>query len=1030
MIKNGLIILLFLLPVIAFAQYPNNPNKIRLGFQTTGNGLIYRGSGAPTLFPTGYNSAFQFYDTIANTLWVYQDSFWYLTNTIRRTTPPPYSSVSSGLTLVYGHGVWQDTDDYHRYEYVANDSIEAWVPATGTYYWPSEPSDIAATGTTGAVKYTAGLWHKVPTDSLFRYDGSDWVFIGADGSVNYLSGDAGTVQVISNGDTINIVGGYGMNTSAGATDAVTVTADTAQLATPYDVQFVQDSLDSHIALDGDLSATNEIQQIDTLSLSGTTLSASLSSDGTAAKTVNLSPLLSGYVTGSGTAGRVPRWTSSSALGDGVLRDDGTLLAIGGATVSGYSLYDYGTGGWRLPTGTTAQQPTGQAGAFRYNSTAGIPEYHNGTRWNYTAPSASAFTSTRIPFANANGQLTDDADFVWDATNNRLGLSVTPAYDLHIRRGTNAVLAASIENLTNSTASTSALQVAAKNTTDYVYLVNQSFSSGYTGTAWGGTYAANSAQAGRYSTTTAGKMIFYNVAQGGTTADNPIEFHITNNAVFNSSSIAASLTNTTLTTRNITSTTGRILYTDATPTLNLIGENSTLTPSFNIYSESSNVNRGIKLFQQSNNANGIGVTFSKSRGTRLIPSAVQSGDAIGAFSFKAYNGTAYLDDVAYVAGFMSGAVTTKTPISLGFVAGDTTSYNVDFLMHSGGNVGVGASGNGNFITTVNTPPRQLTVYGETRITDLTTDPPTRIVGADADGDLGAITVGAGLILSAGTLAATGTGTVTGSGTTDYIPKFTSSTALGNSVLQESSSKIGIGVTPAHTLDMENATDAIDLPGGTTAQRPTNESELLRYNSDNARVEYADGTNWRNLLPSTSTTGSAILPAGTTGERDGSPSNGYIRYNSTTGQLEAYVQSAWANISASPRSYADMVSSGAAQYTVVSTEVIDTVTNIVASGFTHLNGVLTYTGTTNKNFLVNISAVVGEADTDAATAVLRLYQNSSIKGVSQMYCALQDEKYSMSISRIVTLATNDTLDCRLATGGDWIVSNFYFNVTPID
>ena len=127
---------------------------------------------------------------------------------------------------------------------------------------------------------------------------------------------------------------------------------------------------------------------------------------------------------------------------------------------------------------------------------------------------------------------------------------------------------------------------------------------------------------------------------------------------------------------------------------------------------------------------------------------------------------------------------------------------------------------------------------------------------------------------------------------------------------------------------------------------------------------------------------------------------------------------------------MVSSGAAQYTVVSTEVIDTVTNIVASGFTHSNGVLTYTGTTNKNFLVNISAVVGEADTDAATAVLRLYQNSSIKGVSQMYCALQDEKYSMSISRIVTLATNDTLDCRLATGGDWIVSNFYFNVTPID
>lgn len=255
--------------------------------------------------------------------------------------------------------------------------------------------------------------------------------------------------------------------------------------------------------------------------------------------------------------------------------------------------------------------------------------------------------------------------------------------------------------------------------------------------------------------------------------------------------------------------------------------------------------------------------------------------------------------------------------------------------------------------------------------------------------------------------------------------------GNKAILTADVGLGINSTPAHTLDMEAATDAVDMPGGTTAQRPTNESELLRYNSDNARMEYADGTNWRDLLPATGTTGSAILPSGTTAQRDGSPANGYIRYNSTTGQLEAYVQSAWANISASPRSYADMVASGAATYIESGTpEIIDTVTNIVAEGFTHSNGVLTYTGTTNKKFLVTISAVVGEADTNAVTAVLRLYQNSSIKGVNQTYCALQDEKYSMNISRIVTLATSDTLDCRLASSGKWIVSNFYFNVTPVD
>lgn len=45
--------------------------------------------------------------------------------------------------------------------------------------------------------------------------------------------------------------------------------------------------------------------------------------------------------------------------------------------------------------------------------------------------------------------------------------------------------------------------------------------------------------------------------------------------------------------------------------------------------------------------------------------------------------------------------------------------------------------------------------------------------------------------------------------------------------------------------------------------------------------------------TSATGSAYLPAGTTGQREGSPSAGYIRYNTTTGKFEGY-GSSWGNI----------------------------------------------------------------------------------------------------------------------------------------
>ena len=64
---------------------------------------------------------------------------------------------------------------------------------------------------------------------------------------------------------------------------------------------------------------------------------------------------------------------------------------------------------------------------------------------------------------------------------------------------------------------------------------------------------------------------------------------------------------------------------------------------------------------------------------------------------------------------------------------------------------------------NAPTCKLHVAGDVRITDLITDTPTQIVGADADGDLGVISFGSGISFSGGTLSATGTGgTVTSVG----------------------------------------------------------------------------------------------------------------------------------------------------------------------------------------------------------------------------------------------------------------------------
>jgi hypothetical protein len=152
--------------------------------------------------------------------------------------------------------------------------------------------------------------------------------------------------------------------------------------------------------------------------------------------------------------------------------------------------------------------------------------------------------------------------------------------------------------------------------------------------------------------------------------------------------------------------------------------------------------------------------------------------------------------------------------------------IDLPINNGSNQGVyqnvlfftGASGTGTTIAAAskagiktNAPNRDLEVAGEVRITDLTTDAPTRLVGADADGDLGQVTLGAGLSLASSSLLAdtsflvtrfdtasmltnylrTGTAAstyqtiltnpITGTGTLNYLPKFTGTSTLGSSGL---------------------------------------------------------------------------------------------------------------------------------------------------------------------------------------------------------------------------------------------------------
>ena len=118
----------------------------------------------------------------------------------------------------------------------------------------------------------------------------------------------------------------------------------------------------------------------------------------------------------------------------------------------------------------------------------------------------------------------------------------------------------------------------------------------------------------------------------------------------------------------------------------------------------------------------------------------------------YNGSAWqpiVDSVTLSAtGFLNGGNTFGTTGVIGtndnFALNFETNNTIRFSIDTSGKVGIGIA----------SPARTLHVAGELRVTDLTTDIPTRIVGADGDGDLGAITKGTGLQFSNDTLNARG------------------------------------------------------------------------------------------------------------------------------------------------------------------------------------------------------------------------------------------------------------------------------------
>ena len=107
--------------------------------------------------------------------------------------------------------------------------------------------------------------------------------------------------------------------------------------------------------------------------------------------------------------------------------------------------------------------------------------------------------------------------------------------------------------------------------------------------------------------------------------------------------------------------------------------------------------------------------------------------------------------------------------------------------------------------------------------------------------------------------------------------------------------------------------------------------------------------------TSATGSAKIPAGTTAQRDASPSAGYIRFNTTSTQFEGYNGTVWTNIGAGSGG-GGATGGGTDQWalehdnTITTSYTISTGKNVISAGPLTVNSGATITVPSGSNWVI--------------------------------------------------------------------------------
>ena len=131
------------------------------------------------------------------------------------------------------------------------------------------------------------------------------------------------------------------------------------------------------------------------------------------------------------------------------------------------------------------------------------------------------------------------------------------------------------------------------------------------------------------------------------------------------------------------------------------------------------------------------------------------------------------------------------------------------------------------------------------------------------------------------------------------------ADGSILIADSSQPSGLNYT-SNFVSTTGPTGAANIPAGAVGARPAAPvTGQFRFNTGSLAMEFWNGLTWQTIPASasglfvdkTSATGSAVMPAGTSLQRDAAPAQGYTRFNSTTGTLEFWDGAAWSSVASS-------------------------------------------------------------------------------------------------------------------------------------